>query len=403
METKRKGSSFQVMSSKRKLESIFLFVTGKCNAKCAMCFYADDMAMKEPDLTFDEISKISETAGRFNRLWLSGGEPTLRDDLPEIIEMFYRNNHIKDINMPTNGLRAERVIEWVSRIRRTCPDCNISVSVSMDGFGDTHDKQRGIPGNFYKALDTIKKVSDHFVGDGKVLKNMATVITRYNVDEIHDLMLWMYARMNVSNHTIEAARGMTREDGVKVLTEKSLRTIQDKAASIYVGYADRMARDVPGLRKYLTKFFYLGLIRALYDVRASNIDRPTPWGMDCTAGETTLVIDYDGRFRSCELRQPIGNVKDYGCDIQAVMHSDAMRNEVDELGCGAGANCWCTHGCWIMSSIVFNPRKMVSKVFRGYRETKKLAQPIVFNEELLQAIEQKYNLDRQKLAQIGVV
>ncbi|MCD8194009.1 MAG: radical SAM protein, partial [Tannerellaceae bacterium] len=328
---------------------------------------------------------------------------TLRDDLPEIIEMFYRNNQIKDINMPTNGLRAERVIEWVSRIRRTCPDCNISVSVSMDGFGDTHDKQRGVPGNFYKALDTIKKVSDHFAGDGKVLKNMATVITRYNVDEIHDLMLWMYARMNVSNHTIEAARGMTREDGVKVLTEQSLRTIQDQAASIYVGYADRMARDVPGLRKYLTKFFYLGLIRALYDVRASNIDRPTPWGMDCTAGETTLVIDYDGRFRSCELRQPIGNVKDYGCDIQAVMHGEAMRKEVDELGCGAKANCWCTHGCWIMSSIVFNPRKMVSKVFRGYRETKKLAKPIVFNEALLQAIEQKYNLDRSKLAQIGVL
>ncbi|MCC8198873.1 MAG: radical SAM protein [Tannerellaceae bacterium] len=403
MESKRKGSSFQTMSSKRKLESVFLFVTGKCNAKCAMCFYADDMAKKQPDLTFEEIKKISETAGEFNRLWLSGGEPTLREDLPEIIEMFYKNNHIKDINMPTNGLRAERVIEWITRIRKNCPDCNISVSVSMDGFGDTHDKQRGVPGNFYKALDTLVKVSHYFVKDGKVLKNMATVITKYNIDEIHDLMLWMYARLNVSNHTIEAARGMTREDGVKILTEKTLREIQDRAASIYVGYADRMAKDITGFRKHITRFFYLGLIRALYDVWASNIDQPTPWGMDCTAGETTLVIDYDGRFRSCELRQPIGNVKEYGCDIQAVMHGEAMKKEVDDLGCGAKANCWCTHGCWIMSSIVFNPRKMVTKVFKGYRETKKLAQPIVFNEELLQGIEAKYNLDREKLATIGVL
>lgn len=57
-----------------------------------MCFYAEDMDKKEKDLTFEEIKKISETAGQFNRLWVSGGEPTLREELPEIIEMFYKNN-----------------------------------------------------------------------------------------------------------------------------------------------------------------------------------------------------------------------------------------------------------------------------------------------------------------------
>ena len=55
MKTKRTRSSFRSMNSERRLESIFLFVTGKCNAKCAMCFYANDMAKKEKDLTFEEI------------------------------------------------------------------------------------------------------------------------------------------------------------------------------------------------------------------------------------------------------------------------------------------------------------------------------------------------------------
>ena len=55
MKTKRTRSSFRSMNSERRLESIFLFVTGKCNAKCAMCFYANDMAKKERDLTFEEI------------------------------------------------------------------------------------------------------------------------------------------------------------------------------------------------------------------------------------------------------------------------------------------------------------------------------------------------------------
>ena len=50
MDKKRTTSSFRAMSTERKLESIFLFVTGRCNAKCAMCFYAQEMDKKgSPD------------------------------------------------------------------------------------------------------------------------------------------------------------------------------------------------------------------------------------------------------------------------------------------------------------------------------------------------------------------
>lgn len=280
MDKKRTTSSFRAMSTERKLESIFLFVTGRCNAKCAMCFYAQEMDKKQPDLTFDEIKKISETAGQFNRLWISGGEPTLREDLPEILELFYKNNHIKDVNIPTNGLKPDRIVEWVKRFRQNCPDCNINVSLSLDGFGTTHDTQRGVPGNFYKALETLRKIQENFGDDGKVLKNIATVITKYNIDQIEDFMTWVYGRFRTSTHTIEAARGMTRDDGVKILTESTLRKIQDDISPIYSAYADRMVADTTGLRKPITRFFYLGLIRTLYNVRASNIDHPTPWGMD---------------------------------------------------------------------------------------------------------------------------
>lgn len=215
-------------------------------------------------------------------------------------------------------------------------------------------------------------------------------------------MLWVFGRFNTSTHTIEAARGMTRDDGVKVLTELTLRKIQDDVAPIYSGYAERMVQDTTGFRKPITRFFYLGFIRTLYNVRASNIDEPTPWGMDCTAGETTLVIDYDGRFRACELREPLGNVKDYGCDISKVMSSDAMKQEIAAIGHGAKANCWCTHGCWITSSVVFNPKKMLGMVYKGYREMKKLNRPLNFNDEMLRGMEEKYGLDREKLDALQV-
>ena len=402
MSNKRSRSSFREIRTKRQLESIFLFVTGRCNAKCAMCFYAQEMDKKQPDLTFDEIRKISESAGEISRLWVSGGEPTLREDLPEILEMFYKNNHIKDVNMPTNGLKPDRVIEWLKRFRKNCPDGNINISLSLDGFGNTHDTQRGVPGNFYKALYTLRLIQDNFDDDGKILKNLATVITKYNIDQVQDFMTWMYGRFHLTNHTIEAARGETRDDGVKVLTESSLRKIQDDVCHIYSAYADRLAEQTSGYRKPIARFFYQGITRSMYDVRASNIDHPTPWGMDCTAGETTLVIDYDGRFRSCELRDPIGNVKDYDCDVQKIMASDAMKKEIATIGHGAKAHCWCTHACWISASLVFNPRKMITSVYKGYRESRQLYKPVDVSEEKLQALEAKYNLDIERLKQLKI-
>jgi MoaA/NifB/PqqE/SkfB family radical SAM enzyme len=401
VKTKRSGSSFNSLNSKRQLESIFLFTTGKCNARCAMCFYADDMAQKLPDLSFEEIKKLSETAGNFKRLWLSGGEPTLREDMPEIIEMFYRNNHITDLNFPTNGILGDRLIQWLKRIRQNCPDCNVSISISLDGFEATHDTQRGVE-SFYRAAAVLKRIDDEFRDDGHMIKNIATVITRYNVEEILDFVAWVYGRFNVSTHTIEAARGNTREAGVKVLTEKSLREIQDQIAPYYLLYARRIGEGMNALGRGLTKFFYVGLMRAMYNIRAENLEKPTPWNMDCTAGETTLVLDYDGRFRSCELRPPIGNVKDYGCDVQAIMQGEAMKKEIEAIGHGYKANCWCTHGCWIMSSITFNPGKMIALMIKSNRETKKLNRPIAISDEVLRNLEHKYSLDRERLREIGI-
>jgi hypothetical protein len=125
--------------------------------------------------------------------------------------------------------------------------------------------------------------------------------------------------------------------------------------------------------------------------------------MDCTAGETTLVIDYDGRFRSCELRPPLGKVQDYNCNVQDIMNGPAMKKEIADIGHGYKANCWCTHGCWIMSSLNFNPGKMISKIIKGNGEVKRLKKPVKIDEAALQALEAKYHLDTEKLAEIGVI
>mgnify|MGYP006956634571 FL=1 len=116
-----------------------------------------------------------------------------------------------------------------------------------------------------------------------------------------------------------------------------------------------------------------------------------------------MVIDYDGRFRSCELREPLGNVKDYDCDVQQIMQSEAMKQEIEAIGHGYKANCWCTHGCFITSSLTFNPRKMIKKVYKGYREVNKLDKPIDFGEDNMSKMEEHYHLNREKLRLLGII
>ena len=85
---------------------MLLEVTGRCNLRCPVCFAAAGEAPK-PDLSLEEIEKQYEYlmahGGPFN-IQLSGGEPTVRDDLPRIIRMG-REKGFTFFQLNTNGLR----------------------------------------------------------------------------------------------------------------------------------------------------------------------------------------------------------------------------------------------------------------------------------------------------------
>src|ERR671929_823093 len=92
-------------SSKRekRLGTVILFVTSRCNAYCQTCFYHEEL--NQPgDLTFAQIEKVSQTMPPITDLWLSGGEPTLRQDVDDIIRLFVENNGVRRVIIPTNGL-----------------------------------------------------------------------------------------------------------------------------------------------------------------------------------------------------------------------------------------------------------------------------------------------------------
>jgi 7,8-dihydro-6-hydroxymethylpterin dimethyltransferase len=86
-------------------------VTNRCNMRCPVCFANAGAAGYVYEPTLDQIDRMLEAATNVNfpkgihALQLSGGEPTVRDDLPEIIRLVKRHG-INHIEVNTNGLRV---------------------------------------------------------------------------------------------------------------------------------------------------------------------------------------------------------------------------------------------------------------------------------------------------------
>src|SRR5207253_3122024 len=100
--------------------------------------------------------KTSRTMPAITDLWLSGGEPTLRRDVSEIVDTFIRHNGVRRLIIPTNGLVKERVHQIVERALASHLSLDLYLNIALDGYGETHDRIRGVPGHWQKTLDCIE-------------------------------------------------------------------------------------------------------------------------------------------------------------------------------------------------------------------------------------------------------
>ena len=96
----------------RRLGTVIFFVTSRCNAKCETCFYHEELN-RPGDMSFEQIERVSRTMPQITDLWLSGGEPTLRHDVDDIIRLFVENNGVRRLIVPTNGLLKSRTFAMV--------------------------------------------------------------------------------------------------------------------------------------------------------------------------------------------------------------------------------------------------------------------------------------------------
>ena len=143
------------------LELIEFTVTSRCNARCKMCHM---WQRTDPDIPLEKIKEVlgsNSVKGSLVNLVLTGGEPTLRGDLPEIFNNAFM--HLPKLEYAvffTNSLSprlaqeaAKRTAAYKEQSGRD--DVTFTVSLSLDGIGKTHDEIRGVDGAFGRVMENF--------------------------------------------------------------------------------------------------------------------------------------------------------------------------------------------------------------------------------------------------------
>ncbi len=135
-------------------------MTYECNSRCETCNIWQIHRKKE-ELTLDEIRKFAVKNNFFRWVRLTGGEPWLREDIIEIARAFKDNS--KDLYLMTMAVNSlvnrEKVISGITQILdMKIP--KVAITVSLDGYRELHDKIRGIPGNYNRAIEMYKTLSE---------------------------------------------------------------------------------------------------------------------------------------------------------------------------------------------------------------------------------------------------
>jgi MoaA/NifB/PqqE/SkfB family radical SAM enzyme len=345
---------------------VIFFVTSACNAKCRTCFYWQELNQRG-DLTWDEIKKLSATMPRFRDFWLSGGEPLLRKELTDIVHLFYVNNGIRWVNLSTNGLLPAGTAEWVERICRENPELHLDLNVAVDGLHEMQDSIRAVPGHFQKTLETLEAIRPCRRDLPNLRVNVNTVICAENFDQVLDIAEFVKAHCAVDGHYFNIIRGSVKEAGLKRLPAERLPALYKELQQVYKHYAPNLLRRTEGIEKSIAQVYHQGTLEFHNRVQLENLESPHPWPMPCTAGETAIVIDYNGDVRACELRGRLANLRDFDCDFGRFWETQTRRDELEAI---VRDQCWCTHVCFIHDSLRYSPKALLYDIPLTYLEAK---------------------------------
>ncbi len=320
------------------------FVTFACVARCPHCFVKPS---KVPELSLDDISRLAESVKPAAwALMLTGGEPTLRSDLADIVLAYMRTGGVPYVQIATSGLLPERLATTCENVLRGAPRSSaLSVALSLDGVEGEHDRLRGVDGAWEKATATLRYLKS--VKDTRLRYLVNITVSQDSSPRARQTYEAITRDLGVENVTYTLTRGCPRDPVQREVTAESLRAFMEHwEAGLLTG-----RRGYRGLAfgRLIDAQNTLTRRRGLDILTGRRYDWP------CYAGRLSGVIWPDGRVSPCEiLEETFGLLGDFGMDLGRLWRgalAREFRRRPKPPDCVT-----CTHECFWLVNVLFNPR-----------------------------------------------
>ena len=202
--------------------------TRRCNLRCVHCYSSSQNVKYSDELTTEQGKGLIDDLASFGApvLLLSGGEPLLREDLPELLKHAVGRGMRAVIS--TNGTMITR------EKARIFGKIGLSyVGVSLDGMQKIHDQFRGADGAFEKAMQGIRNCIDEGIKVG--IRFTITGKNQGEVPEIFDLIEREGIPRVCFYHLVYSGRGskLVDEDLSHAETRQMVDLIMDRTRDLF--------------------------------------------------------------------------------------------------------------------------------------------------------------------------
>lgn len=302
-------------------------VTYRCDGRCSTCRIW--RAPPGNELTLQEIEEFfHDNSGHLNEvksMQLTGGEPFLRTDLPDIVDTVEESLPGCTYWIPTNGLSPDTVASVTEDILQRLHRGRLGVSVSIDGLRETHDLQRGIEGSHGKAVETLSRLAELRIRQPRLMLSVGLTLTPGSLKESPLVQRMAYAHgadfsfrpVNVSDIYYK-----NQSPDEKYDNEELYKTLRALAKNMV---------DHKGVLRSLTTLRYIQGVQEYVETGR----RTTP----CTACTDSFFLDPYGDVYPCiVMNSRLGNIRDKSfIEIWESERAEDARDRISRLEC---PTCW---------------------------------------------------------------
>ncbi|MBC8199422.1 MAG: 12,18-didecarboxysiroheme deacetylase [Desulfobacteraceae bacterium] len=290
--------------SKDKRPVVVWNITRRCNLKCVHCYahakdlsFKNELSTKEGKILLDDLAQFGVPVILF-----SGGEPTIRKDLPELAA--YAVSKGMRAVISTNGTLISQ------KMARILKDIGLSyVGISIDGMEEINDRFRGVKGAFNAALEGIKNCKDAGIKVG-----LRFTINRFNADEIPKIFK-LLEDMEIPRacfyHLVYAGRGtdLIKDDLSHDETRSTVDLIMDLTKRLHDGGKPKEILTVDNHAD--GPYLYLRLLKE-NPRRAEDVLELLKMNQGNSSGIGIGCVSWDGKVHADQFwrHHSFGNIKD---------------------------------------------------------------------------------------------